>query len=172
MKNHDNIFLIGPMGAGKSTIGRRLARKLKLKFLDSDQAIENRTGARIALIFEIEGEEGFRKRESEIIEELTNQSGVVLATGGGVVLNPVNRQKLAERGVVVYLRAGLGQLLKRTARDTKRPLLNTENPRERIKELLNTRTPLYEEIADLIVDTDKQPVTQIVEEICNYRAMQ
>jgi shikimate kinase len=172
MKNHDNIFLIGPMGAGKSTIGRRLARKLKLKFLDSDQAIENRTGARIALIFEIEGEEGFRKRESEIIEELTNQSGVVLATGGGVVLNPVNRQKLAERGVVVYLRAGLGQLLKRTARDTKRPLLNTDNPRERIKELLNTRTPLYEEIADLIVDTDKQPVTQIVEEICNYRAMQ
>lgn len=172
MKNHDNIFLIGPMGAGKSTIGRRLARKLKLKFLDSDQAIENRTGARIALIFEIEGEEGFRKRESEIIEELTNQSGVVLATGGGVVLNPVNRQKLAERGVVVYLRAGLDQLLKRTARDTKRPLLNTENPRERIKELLNTRTPLYEEIADLIVDTDKQPVTQIVEEICNYRAMQ
>lgn len=172
MKNHDNIFLIGPMGAGKSTIGRRLARKLKLKFLDSDQAIENRTGARIALIFEIEGEEGFRKRESEIIEELTKQTGVVLATGGGVVLNPSNRQKLAERGLVVYLRTGLDQLLKRTARDTKRPLLNTDNPRERIKELLNTRTPLYEEIADLIVDTDKQPVTQIVEEICNYRAMQ
>lgn len=171
MKNHDNIFLIGPMGAGKSTIGRRLARKLKLKFLDSDQAIENRTGAKIALIFEIEGEEGFRKRESEIIEELTNQPGVVLATGGGVVLNPANRQKLAERGLVVYLRAGLDQLLKRTARDTKRPLLNTDNPRERIKELLNTRTPLYEEIADLIVDTDKQPVTQIVEEICNYWVM-
>jgi shikimate kinase len=172
MKNLDNIFLIGPMGAGKSTIGRRLARKLKLEFLDSDQAIENRTGARIALIFEIEGEEGFRKRESEIIDELTNQSGVVLATGGGAVLDPVNRQKLAERGLVVYLRAGLDKLLKRTARDTKRPLLNTDNPRERIKELLNTRTPLYEEIADLIVDTDKQPVSQIVEEICKYRAMQ
>ena len=172
MKNLDNIFLIGPMGAGKSTIGRRLARKLKLEFLDSDQAIENRTGARIALIFEIEGEKGFRKRESEIIDELTNQSGVVLATGGGAVLDPVNRQKLAERGLVVYLRAGLDKLLKRTARDTKRPLLNTDNPRERIKELLNTRTPLYEEIADLIVDTDKQPVSQIVEEICKYRAMQ
>ena len=172
MKNLDNIFLIGPMGAGKSTIGRRLARKLKLEFLDSDQAIENRTGARIALIFEIEGEEGFRKRESEIIDELTNQSGVVLATGGGAVLDPVNRQKLADRGLVVYLRAGLDKLLKRTARDTKRPLLNTDNPRERIKELLNTRTPLYEEIADLIVDTDKQPVSQIVEEICKYRAMQ
>jgi shikimate kinase len=172
MKNLDNIFLIGPMGAGKSTIGRRLARKLKLEFLDSDQAIENRTGARIALIFEIEGEEGFRKRESEIIDELTNQSGVVLATGGGAVLDPVNRQKLAERGLVVYLRAGLDKLLKRTSRDKKRPLLNTDNPRERIKELLNTRTPLYEEIADLIVDTDKQPVSQIVEEICKYRAMQ
>jgi shikimate kinase len=172
MKNLDNIFLIGPMGAGKSTIGRRLARKLKLEFLDSDQAIENRTGARIALIFEIEGEEGFRKRESEIIDELTNQTGVVLATGGGAVLDPVNRQKLADRGLVVYLRAGLDKLLKRTARDTKRPLLNTDNPRERIKELLNTRTPLYEEIADLIVDTDKQPVSQIVEEICKYRAMQ
>jgi len=172
MKNLDNIFLIGPMGAGKSTIGRRLARKLKLKFLDSDHAIENRTGARIALIFEIEGEEGFRKRESEIIEELTNQSDIVLATGGGVVLNPENRQKLAERGLVVYLRAGLDQLLKRTSRDNKRPLLNTDNPHEKIKELLNTRTPHYEEIADLIVDTDKQPVSQIIEEICKYRAMQ
>lgn len=160
------------MGAGKSTIGRRLARKLKLKFLDSDHAIENRTGARITLIFEIEGEEGFRKRESDIIEELTNQSDIVLATGGGVVLNPGNRQKLAERGLVIYLRAGVNQLLKRTARDNKRPLLNTDNPRDKMEELLNIRTPLYEEIADLTVDTDKQPVTQIVEEICKYKIMQ
>jgi shikimate kinase len=172
MKNPDNIFLIGPMGAGKSTIGRRLARKLKLQFLDSDQAIENRTGARIALIFEIEGEEGFRKRESEMIEELTRQSDIVLATGGGVVLSPVNRKNLSERGIVVYLRAGVNQLLKRTARDTKRPLLNTQNPREKMEELLKTRNPLYEEIADLIIDTDRQPLAQIVEEICKYRAKQ
>ncbi len=160
------------MGVGKSTIGRRLAKKLKCQFFDSDQAIENRTGARIALIFEIEGEAGFRRRESEVIEELTGQSDIVLATGGGVVLNPVNRKNLAERGLVIYLRAGIKQLLKRTTRDNKRPLLNTDNPREKMEELLKTRIPLYEQIADLIVDTDRQPVSRIIEEICNYRAIQ
>jgi shikimate kinase len=159
------------MGAGKSTIGRRLAKKLNLQFFDSDQAIENRTGVKIALIFEIEGEEGFRKRESDVIEELTRQADIVLATGGGVVLNPANRKNLAERGLVVYLRAGIKQLLKRTTRDNKRPLLNTDNPREKMQELLDTRSPLYEQIADLIVDTDRQPVPQIIEEICKFRAL-
>lgn len=160
------------MGAGKSTIGRRLAKKLNLQFCDSDQAIENRTGVRIALIFEIEGEEGFRRREAEVIEELTGQSDIVLATGGGVVLSPENRKNLAERGVVVYLRAGIKQLLKRTTRDNKRPLLNMDNPREKIEEILKTRAPLYEQIADLIVDTDRRPVAQVIEEICKYRALQ
>ena len=173
LKNHNNIFLIGPMGAGKSTIGRRLAKKLNLRFFDSDQTIVNRTGVRIALIFEIEGEEGFRRRESDVIEELTGQSDIVLATGGGVVLNPVNRKNLAERGLVVYLRAGIKQLLKRTIRDNKRPLLKTDNPREKMEELLKTRSPLYEQIADLIVDTDsRQPVSQVIDEICKYRASQ
>ncbi|OGT66153.1 MAG: hypothetical protein A3I13_04845 [Gammaproteobacteria bacterium RIFCSPLOWO2_02_FULL_47_50] len=160
------------MGAGKSTIGRRLAKILNLRFFDSDQAIENRTGVRIALIFDIEGEEGFRRRESDVIEELTGQSDIVLATGGGVVLNHVNRKNLAERGVVVYLRAGIKQLLKRATRDNKRPLLNTDDPRKKMEELLKTRSPLYEEIADLIVDTDRQPVSQVIEEICKYRAIQ
>ena len=159
------------MGAGKSTIGRRLAKKLNLQFFDSDQAIENRTGVKIALIFEIEGEEGFRKRESDVIEELTSKADIVLATGGGVVLNPVNRKNLAERGLIVYLRAGIKQLLKRTTRDNKRPLLNTDNPREKMQELLDTRSPLYEQIADLIVDTDRQPVPQVIEEICKFRAL-
>lgn len=172
LKNHNNIFLVGPMGSGKSTIGRRLAKKLALQFIDSDQAIENRTGARIALIFEIEGEDGFRKRESELIEELTSLSDIVLATGGGVVLDPENRKYLAERGLVVYLRAGIKQLLRRTARDKKRPLLNTDNPREKMQKILETRTPLYEQIADLVVNTDRQPVAQVIEEICKFRARQ
>ena len=170
MKNPNNIFLIGPMGAGKSTIGRKLAKKLKLQFFDSDQEVESRTGAKISLIFEIEGEQGFRTRETDVIDELTKYSDIVLATGGGVVLDPVNRKNLGERGVVVYLRANIKQLLKRTSRDTRRPLLNTDNPREKMKELMEIRAPLYEEVADLIIDTDQHPVPWIVNEICKYKA--
>lgn len=170
MKNPNNIFLIGPMGAGKSTIGRKLAKKLKLQFFDSDQEIENRTGARIPLIFEIEGEQGFRTRESDIIDELTKYSDIVLATGGGAVLDSANRRKLKERGVVVYLRADIKQLLKRTSRDTKRPLLNTGDRKKKMQELMKERASIYEKAADLIVDTDKHPVPKIVDKICKYRS--
>lgn len=158
------------MGAGKSTIGRKLAKKLKLQFFDSDKEIEKRTGARIPLIFDIEGETGFRTRESDIIDELTKYSDTVIATGGGAVLDPLNREKLVQRGVVVYLRADIDQLLKRTSRDKKRPLLNTDNPRQKMEELLTARSPIYEEVADFIVDTDKHTVPWIVEEICKRRS--
>lgn len=158
------------MGAGKSTIGKKLAKKLKFQFFDSDYEVENRTGVRIALIFEIEGEPGFRKRETGVIDQLTKYSEIVLATGGGAVLDPVNRKYLSERGLVVYLRAGIKQLLRRTARDNKRPLLNTDDRRMKMEELLQERAPLYEQIADLIIDTDQQRVSQIVDEICKYRA--
>ena len=170
MKNPNNIFLIGPMGAGKSTIGRKLAKKLKLQFFDSDQEIENRTGAKISLIFEIEGEPGFRTREKDMIDELTKYSDIVLATGGGAVLDTVNRKNLKERGIVVYLRANAKQLLRRTSRDTKRPLLNTGDPKKKMEALMQERAPIYEKMADLIVDTDKQSVPLIIDEICKYRS--
>ena len=156
------------MGAGKSTIGRRLAKKLKRHFFDTDQEIEKRTGARIALIFEIEGEARFRRRESEMLEELTKHSDIVLATGGGAVLDPGNRKILGERGLVVYLRTGVRQLFRRTGKDRKRPLLDTDDPEKKISELLETRAPLYEQTADLIIDTDQQPMQKILEKICKY----
>ena len=170
MKNLNNIFLIGPMGAGKSTIGRKLAKKLKLQFFDSDQEIEKRTGARIPLIFEIEGEQGFRTRETGVIDELTKYSDIVLATGGGAILDQANQSNLNERGLVVYLRANIKHLLRRTARDTKRPLLNTDDRKKKMEELLKVRAPIYEKVADLIIDTDQHPVPWIVEEICKHRS--
>lgn len=155
----DNIFLIGPMGAGKTTIGRHLAKLLGLDFVDSDHEIENRTGASIPLIFEVEGEAGFRRREREMIDELTQRGNIVLATGGGAVLDPVNRAHLAARGQVVYLRASLEHLVKRTAKDRNRPLLQTDDPRARpeqiMAKILEERDPLYSEIADLVVETDR-----------------
>jgi len=151
----DNIFLIGPMGAGKTTIGRHLAKSLGLDFVDSDHEIESRTGASIPLIFEVEGEAGFRRREREMIDELTQRSGIVLATGGGAVLDAANRAHLAARGQVVYLRASLEHLLKRTAKDHNRPLLQTDDPRARLQQILERRDPLYREIADLVVETDR-----------------
>ncbi len=157
------------MGAGKSTIGRRLAKKLKLQFFDSDHEIEKRTGARITLIFEIEGEAGFRKREAEVIDEVTRYNDIVLATGGGVVLDELNRQHLRERGIVVYLRADAKQLLKRTGKDSKRPLLNTPNPLQTMEELMKVRAPLYESIADLVIDTDHNQVQHIVDKIVQKR---
>ena len=160
------------MGAGKSTVGRRLAKRLKLQFFDSDQEIERRTVVTVSLIFEIEGEEGFRKREKDIIDELTKHSGIVLATGGGVVLDPDNRLVLATRGVVVYLRTGLAQLLRRTSKDSKRPLLKTDDPATSLKELLDTRGPLYEDIADLTIDTDHRSLQSIVDEIVGQKILQ
>jgi shikimate kinase len=161
-KPQDNIFLIGPMGSGKTTIGRHLAKVLKLEFIDSDRAIEQRTGADIPWIFDIEGEEGFRKRERAVIEELTRQRGIVLATGGGAVIDPLNRADLAMHGVVVFLQASVEKILSRTTKSQSRPLLQTENPRERVEELLAARDALYREIADIIVDTDKRGIKSTV----------
>ena len=153
MSRESNIFLVGPMGAGKSTIGRHLAKTLKLEFLDSDHVIELRTGAHIPLIFEVEGEAGFRRREKAVIDELTQRDGVVLATGGGAVLDEQNRHHLKSRGIVIYLHASVDQLVSRTSRDRKRPLLNTEDPRSRLEELMKIRDPLYREVADFVIDT-------------------
>ncbi|NOX07981.1 MAG: shikimate kinase AroK [Gammaproteobacteria bacterium] len=150
----DNIFLVGPMGAGKSTIGKQLARALHLDFVDSDREIEKRTGVDIPLIFELEGETGFRKREATVIDQLTQQNKLILATGGGAVLDKNNRSYLSGRGYIIYLQTSVDQQVKRTSRDTKRPLLKTDNPRQRLQDLMDIRDPLYREIADLVVDTD------------------
>lgn len=150
----DNIFLVGPMGAGKSTIGKQLAHALHLDFIDSDREIERRTGVDIPLIFELEGEAGFRKRETAVIDELSQQNKLILATGGGAVLDKNNRSYLSGRGYVIYLQTSVDQQVKRTSRDTKRPLLKTENPRQKLQDLMDIRDPLYREIADLVVDTD------------------
>lgn len=165
MENCANLFLVGPMGAGKTTIGRRLSRALRLRFVDVDHVLEERTGVRIPVIFDIEGEAGFRERETRVIDELSRDSGIVLATGGGAVLQPENRQYLKSRGWVVYLHASADRLHARTRRDRNRPLLQTDNPRARIIELLAERDPLYRECADLTVDTDRQSVAQTLRTI-------
>ena len=155
------VFLVGPMGAGKTTIGRLLAQALELEFLDSDQEIEERTGADIPWIFDVEGEDGFRDRESKVIEELTQRDGILLATGGGAVLRPENREALAGRGTVIYLHASLAQQVARTARDRQRPLLQVEDPEARLRELMAQRDPLYREIADHVVETDGHPARTV-----------
>jgi len=163
-----SLFLTGPMGAGKSTIGRQLSKQLKRPFHDSDHEIENRTGVDIPLIFELEGEAGFRKREEAVIDELTQLPDIILATGGGAILDPANRQHLRERGTVIYLQTSVDQQLKRTCRDRNRPLLQTDDPRSRLAALMTEREPLYREIADLVIDTDGKRVQEVVKQICNY----
>ncbi len=153
------------MGAGKSTIGRQLSNALKKEFKDSDHEIVARTGASIPLIFEIEGEEGFRDREAAMIDELTQLDGIVLATGGGAVLRKENRKHLKERGVVIYLYASVDQLFERTARDRNRPLLQTENPRQKLQDLMDERDPLYREVADMVIHTDDRSIRSVVKEI-------
>lgn len=165
MKVPGSFFLAGPMGAGKSTIGRQLARELGKSFHDSDHEIEDRTGVDIPLIFELEGEAGFRKREAEVIDELTRLPDIVLATGGGAILDPQNRAHLKERGTVIYLHASVPQQLKRTARDRNRPLLQTEDPKARLTELMAIRDPLYRETADIIIETDGMRVHEVVRKI-------
>jgi len=160
-----NIILVGPMGAGKSTIGRLLAKELRLAFRDSDKEIEKRTGASIPLIFDVEGEQGFREREHSAIADLCQLQGVVLATGGGAVLREANRQALHQGGRVIYLHASVEQQVGRTARDRNRPLLQTPNPRQVLVELMALRDPLYREIADIIVETDERPPRLVVGEI-------
>ena len=148
-----NLFMIGPMGAGKTTVGRRIADALGLGFFDLDHEIEMRSGATVALIFELEGEAGFRKRESELLDEFTAQRDVVLATGGGAVLAAENRRHLRERGFVVYLETTVEQQMKRLAHDRKRPLLTAPDRRERLLRLAAEREPLYRETADLVVES-------------------
>lgn len=173
MAEKRNIFLIGPMGAGKSTIGRQLAQMLGMEFLDSDSVIEVRAGADIDWIFDVEGEAGFRKREERIISELTQGQGIVLSTGGGSILSKDNRKVLSARGIVIYLETTVDKQFERTQRDRKRPLLQTEDPRQTLEALAKVRNPLYEEIADITLQTDDQAAkvvaTNIIEMIDNLR---
>jgi shikimate kinase len=162
------IFLVGPMGAGKTAVGRQLARRLGFGFHDSDLEVETRTGVDIAYIFEKEGEAGFRRREKEVLDELTLLDAIVLATGGGVVLDADNRARLAARGHVVYLQAGIDQQLERTRRGGRRPLLHTADPRAALEALMQEREALYVEIADLVVRTDGRRVAAVVAELAKH----
>lgn len=156
------------MGAGKTSVGRQLARQLKRDFVDSDKEIEVRTGVAIPVIFDIEGEEGFRKRETAMLRELCAKHNIVLATGGGAVLKAENRDLMHSDGSVIYLRASIDQLYDRTKRDRNRPLLQTEDPRARIEQLMSEREPLYREVSDLEVDTDGCSVHQVVHRIVEW----
>ncbi len=165
MVESKNIFLIGPMGAGKTTIGRQLARKLSYNFYDSDYEIEKHTGADISLIFELEGEEGFRKRESQVLSELVIFENIVLSTGGGSVLDPLNRKVLKENGIVIYLKSSAEKLYKRTADDKRRPLLQTDDRLSKIKKILDEREPIYIALADEVIDTQDLTIKQIIQKI-------
>ncbi len=157
--------MIGPMGAGKTTIGRQLARQLELDFYDSDWEIESRTGVNIPMIFEYEGEDGFRRRERAVLAELTRLSPIVLATGGGAILAPENRQRLSENGFVVYLRCSVTRQMDRTMRDANRPLLNPEQPRDSLESLMKVRGPLYQSCSDIIVDTGSLSTRMVIKRI-------
>ncbi len=165
MTSIGSVFLVGPMGSGKTAVGRRLAHDLKRPFVDSDAVIEERTGVDIPFIFEKEGEAGFRRRETAIVDELTRQDGIVLATGGGAVLAEENRRHLASRGFVIYLKATVRQQLDRTSRGKRRPLLNSGDRRQILTDLHEAREPLYEEIANLWVRTDNRTVASVSAEI-------
>ena len=165
LENRTNIFLIGPMGSGKTAVGRYLARMFKLPFYDSDVDIEKRTGVDIPFIFEKEGEAGFRVRESESIDRLTQLNGIVLATGGGAIISPENRRWLVERGTVVYLKTSIEQQLNRTRHGRHRPLLNATDPEARLRLLMSQREALYEEIATVTVCTDERKAQLVAQEI-------
>jgi len=165
MKHPKNIFLIGPMGAGKSVVGKYLARSLNLSFVDSDDEIELRTGVDIPFIFEKEGESGFRKREAIVIDDLSKRENIVLATGGGAIVENDSRSHLGARGFVVYLYTTVDQQVTRTSKGRERPLLENVDPRTALEQLLLFRDPLYREIADLIVETDGRKVKSVVDEI-------
>lgn len=165
MRAAGNVFLVGPMGAGKSTIGRLLARDLNLEFLDSDHEVEARTGASVALIFDVEGERGFRSREASVIADLTAREGILLSTGGGAVLDSENRRHLASRGTVIYLQASVAQQLERTRFDRSRPLLRADDPEKVLTTLLEERDPLYREVADIVVATDGRKARAVASDI-------
>lgn len=160
-----NIILIGPMGSGKTTIGKQLAKQLNMEFVDSDKEIEKHTGASINLIFEIEGESGFRERETRMLEQLCARDNSVLATGGGAILAEENRRLLRRHGTVVYLQASIDTQLQRTRSNKNRPLLNTSDPRKRLEELMKVREPIYREEADMIVNADRRSATRVAREI-------
>jgi len=165
MPKKNNIYLVGPMAAGKSTVGKLLARRLKKAFYDTDAEIIKCTGVEISLIFELEGEEGFRLREADKLKALSALNGAVIATGGGIVLNEENRKVLKETGHVIYLECSVEQQLSRTKFDTKRPLLQTDNPREKLEELMQLRAPIYESIADSIISTNKTNSKKVISSI-------
>ncbi|PLY15714.1 MAG: shikimate kinase AroK [Sedimenticola sp.] len=165
MKQASKIFLIGPMGVGKSTIGKQLAALLNYNFQDTDWEIQRRTGVDIRTIFDYEGEEGFRKREKTVVDDLSQSDQLVLATGGGVVLDQDNRKALTSRGVVVYLHCSPEQQFERTLKDKKRPLLQIENPLERLISLMSEREPFYREMADLVVSTERRSALTVAKEI-------
>ena len=161
----DNIFLVGLMGAGKSTIGRRLAKELGRQFRDSDSEIEKKTGVSIDVIFDIEGEQGFRQRETGVLKELVAARSIVLATGGGVVLAPENRQLLRDNGLVIYLKATAEQLADRVRLDRRRPLLPAGDKLATMRELMTRREPMYQQLADLVVETSNRSISRVVREI-------
>ena len=161
----ENLFLVGLMGAGKTSVGRALAKRLHKTFYDTDEEIERATGVKIPLIFEIEGEAGFRARETKLLDELVRRTNVVLATGGGAVLSEQNRRLLTQHGTVIYLRAAASDLCYRTRHDKNRPLLRTDDPLRKLQELFVQRDPLYREIADVIIDTGSQSVGSLAHKL-------
>ena len=165
--SHRNIILIGPMGSGKSTIGNIIAKRLHREFRDSDHLIEKRTGVDIARIFDIEGEQGFRDRESNALSELLSQNNRVIATGGGSVLRQENQKLLKQKGYIVFLDTSVDQQMRRLAKDKKRPLLQTENPRQRLEALFDERHPIYLDLADLAIKTDKRVARRLAADIIN-----
>ena len=160
-----NIFLVGPMGAGKTSIGKRLSKRLKREFMDSDRVLEDRTGVSIATIFELEGEDGFRDRDTKILRELAESTDAVIATGGGIVVREINRPILKENGTIVYLQASVDTQLKRTRHDKKRPLLQTNNRRDKLLALAKQRNPIYEDLADIVIHTDNQSISSSLSQI-------
>jgi shikimate kinase len=164
----NKIFLVGPMGAGKSSVGKYLASQLDLTFYDTDEEIEKRTGVDIGWIFDLEGEEGFRQRETEVIDELTQLSNIVLATGGGSVIESANQDILQHRGTVIYLEVSLKHQETRTLNDSRRPLLRVSNRQEVLEKLQGEREPIYASLADLKVQTDKRTVRAVADDIINY----
>ncbi|HUQ28038.1 MAG TPA: shikimate kinase AroL [Usitatibacter sp.] len=159
---HSNIFLVGMMGAGKTTVGRALAHRMKREFVDTDRVLVERTGVPVATVFEIEGEDGFRRRESAVLREVCEQDGRVVATGGGIVLAEENRTVMRDAGTVIYLRARVESLWERIRHDTSRPLLATADPRARLAELLLEREPMYRDAAHLVVDSGPQSASTLV----------
>ena len=164
--NLNNIVLIGPMGSGKTTVGRSLSKKLGIDFYDSDHEITDKTGVSIDHIFDVEGEEGFRKRESDILKNLCSQDNIIIATGGGAVISEENRIEISKTGSVIYLLSSVDQILRRTSKSKTRPLLeNSKNKRKTISDIINARDPLYREIATITVDTNGKKLNEVINEI-------